>query len=115
MSLKTLGAEVSPSMGGPALGGTIANTLAEFPAAATATASFETMVSGAMKFADGSSEDSGPFGKGYGYGHGIQSKRITAEFRGIGAGMGAGGIVGGPGGIAVSSSVDAFSFGQKKP
>jgi len=53
MSLKTLGAEVSPSMGGPALGGTIANTLAEFPTAATATASFETMVSGAMKFADG--------------------------------------------------------------
>jgi hypothetical protein len=56
MSLKTLGAEVSPSMGGPALGGTIANTLAEFPAAATATASFETMVSGAMKFADGEAQ-----------------------------------------------------------
>ena len=53
MSLKTLGAEVSSSMGGPALGGTIGNTLAELPTAATATASFETMVSGAMKSADG--------------------------------------------------------------
>ena len=53
MSLKTLGAEVSSSMGGPALGGTIGNTLAELPTAATATASFETMVSGAMKSAGG--------------------------------------------------------------
>ncbi len=51
MSLKSRAVETAQSLGGTALGGTIPSTLAGRPVQAEA--SFETMVSGAMKSADG--------------------------------------------------------------